>query len=148
MTTREDIVRIARGFIGTRFVHQGRGQGGLDCLGLLLAVAQAASLEFDATLALQSRHYGRLPDTELLQAKLHEFLWPREPAAILPADILLLHIDGRPQHLAIVSDYPAMGELGIIHAYAGAHGVVEHRLDAHWKQAICGAYTLPQLLTR
>jgi hypothetical protein len=133
--TRDDIVAIARGYLGVRFSHQGRvRKEGLDCLGFLLAVAY------------DRRDYGARPDTEFLQGKLGTLLQAIPTQELGVADILLLRIDGRPQHLAMVSDYPEADEYGIIHAYAPARKVVEHRLDTAWKQAIFGVYRLPILL--
>lgn len=143
MTTRNEIVAIARGFLGVRFAHQGRRrEAGLDCLGFLLAVAEEARLELRGVspCAYDRRDYGARPDTAWLQQQLATLLVPVSPAHSMPADILLLRIDGRPQHLALVSDH------GIIHAYAPARKVVEHRLDERWKRAIAGVYRLPQLL--
>ena len=48
MTERHDIVTCARQFLDVRFVHQGRSREGLDCLGLLIATAREAGLDFEA----------------------------------------------------------------------------------------------------
>lgn len=146
MTSPQHIVAAARRFLGVRFAHQGRSAAGLDCLGLLLLSAQQAGLTFGGVgaLALETPDYGARPDTQLLQARLLEHLLPVRTAQ--PADILLLAIEGRPQHLALVSDYPQAGELGMIHAYALARAVVEHRYDAQWRQATRRIFRLPQLL--
>lgn len=139
----EHIVAVARGFLGVRFTHQGRSrEEGLDCLGFLFAVAAQAdiTLEGVAPIAYDRRDYGTRPDIPHLQRQLETLLTPIPSDTIAPADILLLKIDGRPQHLALVSDY------GIIHAYAPARKVVEHRLDETWQQAIAGAYRLRLLV--
>ena len=147
MTDRHAIVACARQLIGVRFAPQGRSVSGLDCLGLLLATATRAGLRFEQkpVASLDVVSYGMRPDTALLQAKLDHFLMPIPPVKIEPADILLLRIGGLPQHLAIVSDYPMAGEFGMIHAYAPARKVVEHRYDAAWRRDTHTAYRLPQL---
>ena len=38
--TRDDIVRQARTYIGVRWRQFGRNYGGVDCIGLILAVCQ------------------------------------------------------------------------------------------------------------
>lgn len=145
MTTATQIICAARSFLGVRFAHQGRGMQGLDCLGLLLATAEMAGVRLNGLVpsALDARDYGARPDVVQLQARLNEHLVP--VSKMQPADILLLHIAGRPQHLALVSDYPAPGAHGMIHAYALARKVIEHRLDENWAGAIAGIYRLPSL---
>jgi hypothetical protein len=148
MRTAMDVVVAARQFLGVRFAHQGRTRAGLDCLGLLMATAQALDLRFHGTPAhaLDVPSYGTRPDMVQLKAKLEAHLLPVPKRALQPADILLLKIEGLPQHLALVSDYPIAGEHGMIHAYAPARAVIEHRYDPHWQRATYAAYRLPQLM--
>ncbi len=148
MPTRQDIVACARRHLDIRFLHQGRGRDGLDCLGLLLVTAAEAGLAFERqpVMALDVPTYGLRPDSLLLRQKLERFLLPIAIDAVLPADIVLLKISGLPQHLAILSDYPMAGELGMIHAYAPARKVVEHRYDPQWRRDSYAAYRLPQLV--
>ncbi|MEJ0009871.1 MAG: NlpC/P60 family protein [Alphaproteobacteria bacterium] len=146
MTTSDEIVAIARGFLGVRFAHQGRcGKSGLDCLGLLFAVASRAGITLRGRPALchDRRDYGSRPDTDFLRAQLAYFLTPVAADGLRAGDVLLLNIRGRAQHLALVADYPGEGEWGMIHAYAVARKVVEHRLDEVWRERIAGVYRLP-----
>jgi hypothetical protein len=145
-----DIVRAARGWLGTRFHHQGRikkndsHKGGVDCLGLLVGVAAELDLKLADGRSLTSfdeQDYSHLPDTDYLSKKLALVLRPIDPRHINHADILLLRVDDSPQHLAIASDY-SLG-FGIIHAYAPARAVVEHALDHYWFLRIAAAYRLP-----
>lgn len=144
MDRRAHIVACARTHVGVRFLHQGRNPAtGLDCLGLLIATARQAgiTLHGQCPSTLDDRQYSSRPDTQYLQAMLDRYLQPVDTAEI--GDVLLLRIHQRPQHLALVSDYPALGELGMIHAYAVARRVVEHRLDAEWREQIAQIYRLP-----
>lgn len=146
MSLRTTMVTEARKFLGVRFEHQGRDPGhGLDCLGLLLIVAERAGLEFDGLtpMALDRRDYRLRPDAAQLELQLRRLLNPIEPSRAALGDVVLLSIDGSPQHLALLSDYPLPGELGMIHAYAVARKVVEHRYDAHWRKATHAAFELP-----
>lgn len=147
MTTSHEVIACARQFVGVRFVHQGRSVTGVDCLGLLLLTAQKLGLRFDGqgVEALDVPHYGTRPDAQLLKQKLDAHLVPIEKSDLCEAGIVLLKIDGRPQHLGLLTDYPLAGELGMIHAYAPAREVVEHRYDAHWRRDTYAAYRLPQL---
>jgi len=141
------IVTAARGWIGTRFHHQGRirktesHKGGVDCLGLLAGVAAELDLRRPDGLPLiaaDETNYPHQPDPKHLRACLSQLLMPIPLGGIRPGDILLLRIDESPQHLAIVS---AMSDgPGIIHAYAPARAVVEHRLDDWWRKRIEAAF--------
>lgn len=148
MTTPHEVIACAREFLGVRFSHQGRSVAGVDCLGLLLLTAQTLGLTFDGegVEALDVPHYGTRPDALLLKQKLDTCLQPIGNADVREADIVLLKIDGMPQHLALLTDYPMAGELGMIHAYAPAREVVEHRYDVHWRRETYRAYRLPQLM--
>jgi len=144
-----DIVVCARGWIGTRFHHQGRikktdtHKGGVDCLGLLAGVAAELSLrgpDGNLLAAADEINYSHQSDAARLQKKLAQFLIPIDAAAIAPGDIVLLCVDYSPQHLAIVSNMP--DGFGIIHAYAPSRAVVEHRLDNWWSKRIEAAYRI------
>lgn len=146
MEYRARIVACARSFLGMRFVHQGRTEQGVDCLGLLLAVAQQMGILFEGLhpLAMDVPTYSLRPDVQLLRQKLDYFLVPIPIPEADAGDVVLLTIQGMPQHLAILSDYPESGLLGMIHSYASARKVVEHRYDEEWQRATEAAYRVPQ----
>ena len=129
-----DVVRAARGFLGTRFRHQGRLPGrGLDCAGVIVAAARAVGLpDYDVA------GYGRLPNGGSLRLHLAAAgcreIGPGEARA---GDIYLMRFESDPQHLALVTD------IGILHAYADIGRVVEHRLDDAWRERIVAAFHLP-----
>lgn len=127
MTTRQDIVDEARKHLGCRWVHQGRSRAGVDCVGLVIKVAHGLGLStFDIA------DYSRQPDPAMMRALLAEHMEPASKPQL--GDVLLMRFEKEPQHVAIVTD------IGIIHAYAQARRVVEHRLDSVWKSRIVGAY--------
>ena len=142
MSHSEQIITAARGWVGTRFAHQGRlkktatHRGGVDCLGLLVGVANELGLPLaqhdDVT-------YGHLPDERALYKKLSELLLPVDTLLMEAGDIVLLRVDGRAQHMGIVSAY-GKSDFGLIHAYAPARAVVEHRLDEEWMQKVVGVF--------
>ncbi len=138
-----EIITVARGWIGTRFHHQGRlkksgtHKGGVDCLGLLIGVAQELNLPF---VDYDETNYSHYPDTQKLKHKLAHAMLEIPKDNMLAGDILLLEIDGNPQHLAIVSEIAS--ELAIIHAYAPAHAVVEHNLDDWWKKRVTSVFRI------
>lgn len=139
------IITEARSWLGTRFHHQGRvkatatHKGGVDCIGLVLGVADALHIKTkDGSGKLLShfdeKGYHRLPDGHYLQAVLERHLHPLLVEDAKPGDILLFSFDKNPQHVGIRS------EVGIIHCYAEARKVVEHRLDAVWQKRAVAAY--------
>jgi len=139
-----ELIAHARQFLGVRFVHQGRTAQGLDCLGLLMLSAKKAGLYPGGSSieALDIPHYGARPDAVLLKQTLDRYLQPINVAQLQKGDVVLLKIDGAAQHLALISDYPMAEELGMIHAYAPARRVIEHRYDAHWRDATYAAYSV------
>ncbi len=147
MTIARDVIAAARAYLGTRFAHQGRSADGLDCLGLLIATADDLGLAFNNQPAstLDVPQYGSRPDVVMLKKKLDGHLVSIHFNEARAADIALLKIDGSPQHLALLTDYPLASELGMIHAYAPARQVTEHRYDPHWRRATYALYRLPQL---
>jgi len=147
--TGKEIVRAARGWIGTRFSHQGRlrktisHSGGVDCLGLLVGVAQELDLRDGLGNRLSQAdecQYSHLPDVQYLESVLARLMRPVDTRALAPGDVLMLQVGDRPQHLGIVSDH--LAGLGLIHAYAPARAVVEHALDAWWKKRIHAAFRI------
>jgi cell wall-associated NlpC family hydrolase len=142
----QQIVASARSWRGTRFTHQGRlkatdtHKGGVDCLGLLVGVADELGLEKAGKRlsSLDETDYSHFPDGKRLYGKLCEVMRRVDKVNIQPGDVVLLEIKGSPQHLAIISDYP--DGLGMIHAYAASRKVVEHRLDDGWREKISTAF--------
>ncbi len=151
-TLQERVVASARGWLGTRFHHQGRlkrtdtHKGGVDCLGLLVGVSAELGLKSKsgkAITAYDHTEYTHTPDTSKLRMVLENILECIPHGDINQADVLLMNVDGRPQHMGIVTSMA--GQMGIIHAYAPARAVVEHRLDDHWKNIITDSFRLPSL---
>ncbi len=145
MTVQECVVAAARGWLGTRFHHQGRirktatHKGGVDCLGLLIGVAIECGLLSRLGTPLQHHDeldYPHYPDSVHLQEVLGNLLYPVDVSAVSAGDVVLMNIDSNPQHLAIATN------TGIIHAYAPARAVVEHALDAWWRERIVAVYRL------
>lgn len=135
MTLENDIVAQARTWLGTPFHHQARLKGkGCDCLGLVVGVVDELGLK-DANgvklAAYDEVSYSKEPNGAYLTEKLTGLLLeiPIEDASA--GDLALFKVRENPQHLAILSDYEGM--LGMIHCFAPARKVVEHRLDDDWK---------------
>lgn len=127
---RTGFITAARAFLDTPFRHRGRSLRGIDCLGLV-----ACSLQAVGVTPQDERLYGREPepDGEKLRAALMAHFG--EPVSKLtPGCVVLMQWHKRPNHVAIVGDYP--GGLSLIHALAEQQRVVEHRLAAPWDRRI------------
>ncbi len=139
---KHEVIESARRYVGVRFKHQGRSLHGLDCLGLLIMVAQDCHLKDAAGRALADydyQHYTHLPDGALFLAQLQAALLRIEKEELQAGDVALFQVDGNPQHCGIISDY-AHGGYGIIHAYAPARKVVEHALDEGWNKEMVALF--------
>lgn len=131
----DKILAAARGWLGTKFHHQGRKKNvGVDCIGLIVGVAQELGLHEHIT-TNDRLNYARQPDESELQNALVENL--REVDLQVGA-IALFSIDGRAQHVGIITDYAGCG---LIHAYIQAKKVVEHSLDDEWKKRLISCYS-------
>jgi murein DD-endopeptidase / murein LD-carboxypeptidase len=116
-----DYAARARALVGTRFRPQGRGEGGLDCIGVvLITFAIAPELvrrdyrlkgkhHFATLRTAVERHFRRVPRTQLRSG-----------------DVMLLAAGNEQPHLAIRT--PG----GFVHAHAGVGRVVETPGDPEW----------------
>jgi len=142
MSTRADIVQIARSYLGTPFHHLGRLPGvGLDCAGVLVCAARALGLvapDFDVP------PYTPTPDGVSMLKWCKEHMREIGYADMQPGDAVVLITDLHPQHLAILGDY-AHGGLSIIHAANNADPprVIETRLMFSRSQRFVAAFALP-----
>lgn len=132
------IITQARTWLGTPFHHQARLKGvGCDCLGLVVGVV--------GELGLKDKHgqliagydeiaYSKEPNGKYLTQKLTNLLEEVPITQAQAGDLALFLVRDNPQHLAIITDYERT--LGMIHAYAPARRVVEHRLDDDWNSRL------------
>ncbi len=140
--SRETLVAVARGWVGTPFHHQAAVKGvGCDCIGLIRGVAAELGLSQGTFDDKRYQGYSRTPNSRLLLRGLGESLTPVRGGiqVTLPGDILLFRIDAAPQHLAFKTD------VGMLHAYASKRRVVEHMIDGDWRRRFHGAWRLPDL---
>ena len=141
---RQQIIEEARSWVVSRFHHQGRckktntHKGGVDCIGLIVGVAQALGFEVQDEI-----DYSRQPQGSRLSDAIHLYLHSIALSEVRAGDVLLFTFEKNPQHIGIVSELSG-GELGLIHAYREARGVVEHRLDDHWWKKATHAFAFPE----
>lgn len=111
-----DLIKQARAYLGTPFVHQGRTSAGVDCIGFVLCVLRDAGIELE-----DRTDYGRQPTKGLLMKELNRQLTRVDTEEIQDGDIMLLRWpNGAPTHVG----FYAGGN--IIHAYERRGKVIEH----------------------
>jgi len=139
----QHIINTARSWLGTPFHHQGRLKGvGVDCLGLLVGIAQELELRDESgklLISYDKLDYGHLPNEQRLMAGLVKHCNPaRKPKE---GYIGLFEIDGTARHLGVFAKQKHY--ITLIHAYAPARQVVEHRFDAQWQEKLVKIFRLP-----
>lgn len=154
MITGQDISAAARKYVGRALQHQGRLQA-LDCIGLVLAVAEDLELRDRAgerILRGDYLSYGNQRTDAFLEDECARRLIELPglgPGDLRPGTVVTLRIRERLCHGGIVSDLArkvsgATGAaIGIIHAHAGAAKIGEHFLDDAWRRRITGAFRFP-----
>ncbi len=134
---RQDVVDAAREYLGVRWVHQGRQRKrGLDCLGLIVVVAEDLGYKPQDYLA-----YNREPDPLLLQELVNQqfIKVDREPEA---GDMVLIHFHARrksPYHFGIISEKGTL-----IHGHGPSRKVVEQPVRMYADQ-IHSVYEFPEV---
>jgi hypothetical protein len=121
--SREDVVAEARKWIGTRWIHQGRSEQGIDCAGLLIMVGNALGLQADDLLG-----YRRSPDGKTFQRHIiQQTTFEPQPR---PGSIGLFREARFPTHTGIFAERD--GVLTLIHAYMPYGRVLEEPFIHEW----------------
>lgn len=141
--TRDEVVAAARGWLGTRYAHQGRlRRVGVDCAGLVIGVARELGIvekRFDVN------GYARTPDGVSLMAECSRFMLRIPVRDGSPGDVIVGRFENDPQHLAFLGDY-LHGGLSLIHALnrsSGRGSVIEQRLDPRLPFKPVACFVLP-----
>lgn len=146
MVDRNEIIRVARSWIGTRFHHQGRlkkdknDKGGVDCIGFVLGVADELDIKYKGIKLnnFDRNDYPKVPIGNQLKEEFSKYLDEIDISSVKTGDILMFKFDITPQHVGIVAKEGA--DCNIIHCYMQARGVVEHKLDECWQSRIVTAF--------
>lgn len=135
--TGADVVRVARTFLGVPYTHQGRGRGGIDCIGLPLMVAIELGL---IPRIVGPTDYGRMSQSMLLD---HAARWMTQIWHPVPGAVLILKWPRSPfaSHCGIFGGKTPTGD-SIIHAYGGARSVVEHNYSGIWVRMLDSVWML------
>jgi len=154
--TPADVVAAARKYLGLPIRHQGRTDA-LDCVGLVLAVAEDLALLDVSGQPILRAQYANYP-SQPVNAFVHSECIRRLDVRMVPTlrdsltkvrhelepgNIVTIRLPSVPCHTAIVTWL--YREPGIIHAYSPVGKVVEHRLDQHWIHRIAGVFAFPDV---
>ncbi|MFL6789430.1 MAG: NlpC/P60 family protein [Sphingomicrobium sp.] len=110
----------ARALVGTPFRPQGRGGGGLDCIGLCLAAYRLPLTRVRADYRLRGDFRAEVE--AFLADRFRKIAWSKRR----PGDLLLMQPATDQMHLGIVT------QLGFVHADARLRRVVETPGDPPW----------------
>ncbi len=145
MTTREEIVAAARGWIGTPYRHQASVKGaGADCLGLVRGVWRETMGTEPETPPPYTPDWAEPPggaggETMAEAARRHMTEIACGEAGAGDIVLFRMRANGPAKHVAIVS-----GEGRMIHAWSG-RAVVETSLGRWWRARATCAFRFPGL---
>ncbi|MEM9668828.1 MAG: peptidase P60 [Pseudomonadota bacterium] len=140
--TRDEVIGVAREWLGTPYQHQVSVKGvGTDCLGLLRGIWRACEGAEPEQIPPYTPDWAEHRETDSLTDAARYHLREIPIGEARSADVLLFRMAlGCPaKHCAILS-----GPDRIIHAYWG-RAVVETRLVPWWKRRISGAFSFPSI---
>ncbi len=138
------IVGLARGWIGTPYLHQASVRGaGCDCLGLLRGIWRAVYGCEPEVVPAYTSDWSEPSRDEVLWRGAARHLRPKALADASAGDVLLFRMGARSvaKHLGIAARIGA--EASFIHAYS-RHGVVESPLSAPWGRRIVARFEFPE----
>lgn len=140
----QDIVAVARTWIGTPYRHQASCRGaGTDCLGLLRGVWRELIGAEPENVPAYTADWSEPSGAEDLLAAAHRNFVPvaRELARVGDVLVLRMQDGGVAKHVGILARGPA-GHDTIIHAYSGQQ-VVESSLTPAWSRRVAGVFRFP-----
>lgn len=144
MSSRDDMVAAALGWIGTPYVHQAslRG-GGTDCLGLIRGVWREVLGAEPCDVPAYTPDWNEVHGEEQLWRAAERWLVPVSTGCERPGDVLLFRMRAGAvaKHLGILTKG---GECPrFVHAYSG-HGVVETTLSVPWRSRLKAVFAFPE----
>lgn len=97
--TRNNVLDQARSWLGVPFLHQGRSRVGVDCVGLLIAVARSVGYE-----VMDLDAYKRTPQPSVMGALLAQNADEIPISEMLPGDVFWMRMGGiKPRHTAFLN---------------------------------------------
>lgn len=143
MITRSEIVRIARGWIGTPYHHQASLKGeGCDCLGLVRGVYREIYGKEAEAIPAYTRDWGEVfGDETLLAAASRHLVQNHSVKQAMPGDVLIFRLNQRSiaKHAGILSTAQMM-----VHSQENV-GCVEVTIGSWWQRRVAGVFQFPGL---
>ncbi|WP_120500967.1 NlpC/P60 family protein [Roseovarius sp. EL26] len=140
----EQVVRTARGWIGTPYRHQASCKGaGTDCLGLLRGVWREVLGEEPESVPAYTMDWAEPTRDEILWRTAARHLRRAPLDDEQPGDVLLFRMrtGAVAKHLGISGQ--VRPRASFIHAYSG-HAVVESPLSTPWRRRIVARFRFPE----
>jgi cell wall-associated NlpC family hydrolase len=131
---RKALIEETRKYVGQPFRHQGRGERGFDCAGLMMVVVDEV---LDIAPPYDRSDYGRRPPPRLVfegMAKVAVRIPPNEAQG---GDLAQLSYNNLPTHLGLLTF-----DNTIIHATIAARKVIEQRFDEDLRRRIVAYWRL------
>lgn len=140
--TAEEAIQRARTMLKVPFLHLGRNEYGVDCIGLVAFAYNYPETKLPA--------YPRDPYNGQLEAELDRALG--QPVAVygaagagaaglVPGQVVALAYAQLIRHVGLVAQHPALpGHLSLIHTDSTLGRVTEHLLDHKWLRRIRRVY--------
>lgn len=134
----DQAIARARSLIGTPFMHLGRGELAVDCVGMLMYAFDYPLHDVPA--------YPRDPYNNELETHLTRILGPaviEYPSMdqLRPGDVVAMQYRGPVRHVGLLAMYePAPELLSLIHTDSSVGAVTEHRLNEKWVRRIAKVY--------
>lgn len=134
VTTAQEVVRVARTWVGVPFRHQGRDRNGVDCVGVpIVVLAELGAVERD----FEILDYPRQPHHDILERRLIAHC-TRLPHAV-PGCLIAIRWHRTLAHVALYTDTDTL-----IHALEHRARVIEHGFRGMWRTRFAqGAWALP-----
>jgi NlpC/P60 family putative phage cell wall peptidase len=135
-----EVVRAARGWIGTPYCHQAATRGaGCDCLGLIRGVWRELRGAEPALVPPYAADWAEASGQERLWDAARTHLTAKPLAARAPGDVLLFRMRERgvAKHLGILATDGAAPTF--LHAYS-RHGVIESPFTKGWQRRLVACF--------
>ena len=143
----EDVVAIARTWLGTPYRHQASCRGaGADCLGLVRGVWRNVVGPEPEALPAYSPDWAEATGEERILEAAQRCLNRVPEAEATTGDVLLFRMlsRGPAKHMAILTTN-SLQPGGLIHAYSG-HAVCETSLTPSWRRRMAGVFRFPTVV--
>jgi len=141
-TNRTEIIRVARSWIGTPYIHQASVKGvGCDCLGLLRGVWREQHGDEPEEAPPYSPDWAEATGEETMRAALARHLREIDKRDMAPGDIALFRMlpNGPAKHCGIIASNPH--GLTLIHARQNTQ-VNEETFSMFWRRRVVAVFRL------